>query len=69
MSVCPPSVGGECALGTDVLEDKQEEFECFATTAPHFVSMLLAPEGDPDASVIPTPHSYAEAIEGPYSSQ
>ncbi|CAI7879128.1 unnamed protein product [Closterium sp. NIES-53] len=26
-SVCPPSVGGECALGTDVLEDKQEDFE------------------------------------------
>ncbi|CAI7774104.1 unnamed protein product [Closterium sp. NIES-54] len=21
-SVCPPSVGGECALGTDVLEDR-----------------------------------------------
>ncbi|CAI5929801.1 unnamed protein product [Closterium sp. NIES-65] len=29
-SVYPPSVGGECALGTDVLEDRQEEFECFA---------------------------------------
>ncbi|CAI5937806.1 unnamed protein product [Closterium sp. NIES-64] len=25
-SVCPPSVGGECALSMDVLEDKQEEF-------------------------------------------
>ncbi|CAI7736985.1 unnamed protein product, partial [Closterium sp. NIES-54] len=25
--------------------------------------------GDPDAPDIPTPHSYAEAIEGPYSSQ
>ncbi|CAI7913125.1 unnamed protein product [Closterium sp. NIES-54] len=24
-SVCPPSVGGECALSTDVLEDKQED--------------------------------------------
>ncbi|CAI7870634.1 unnamed protein product [Closterium sp. NIES-54] len=31
--------------------------------------MLLAPEGDPDALDIPTPRSYAEAIEGPYSSQ
>ncbi|CAI7860831.1 unnamed protein product [Closterium sp. NIES-54] len=31
--------------------------------------MLLAPEGDPDALDIPTPCSYAEAIEGPYSSQ
>ncbi|CAI7810771.1 unnamed protein product [Closterium sp. NIES-53] len=27
-SASPPSVGGECALGTDVLEDRQEEFEC-----------------------------------------
>ncbi|CAI7819260.1 unnamed protein product [Closterium sp. NIES-53] len=26
-SVCPPSVGGECALSTDVLEDQQEEFQ------------------------------------------
>ncbi|CAI7921003.1 unnamed protein product [Closterium sp. NIES-53] len=68
-SACPPSVGGECALGTDVLEDKQEEFECFAASVPHLVSMLLAPEGDPDAPDIPTPRSYAEAIEGPYSSQ
>ncbi|CAI7837791.1 unnamed protein product [Closterium sp. NIES-54] len=25
-SACSPSVGGECALGTDVLEDRQEEF-------------------------------------------
>ncbi|CAI7888959.1 unnamed protein product, partial [Closterium sp. NIES-54] len=33
------------------------------------VSMLLAPEGDPDALDIPTPRSYTEAIEGPYSSQ
>ncbi|CAI7899493.1 unnamed protein product [Closterium sp. NIES-53] len=68
-SVCPPSVGGECALGTDVLEDRQEDLECFAAASPHLVSMLLAPEGDPDALDIPTPHSYAEAIEGPYSSQ
>ncbi|CAI7790402.1 unnamed protein product [Closterium sp. NIES-54] len=68
-SVFPPSVGGECALGTDVLEDRQEEFECFAVAVPHLVSMRLAPEGDPDAPDIPTPRSYAEAIEGPYSSQ
>ncbi|CAI7835969.1 unnamed protein product [Closterium sp. NIES-54] len=25
-SVCPPSIAGECALSTDVLEDRQEEF-------------------------------------------
>ncbi|CAI7865491.1 unnamed protein product [Closterium sp. NIES-53] len=68
-SVCPPSVGGECALSTDVLEDRQEEFQCFAAALPHLVSMLLAPEGDPDAPDIPTPRTYAEAIEGPYSSQ
>ncbi|CAI7902646.1 unnamed protein product [Closterium sp. NIES-54] len=43
-SVCPPSVGGECALSTDVLEDRQEEFQWHRG-------------------------SYAEAIEGPYSSQ
>ncbi|CAI7743194.1 unnamed protein product [Closterium sp. NIES-54] len=68
-SVCPPSVGGECALSTDVLEDRQEVFQCFAAALPHLVSTMLAPEGDPDAPDIPTPRSYAEAIEGPYSSQ
>ncbi|CAI7924247.1 unnamed protein product [Closterium sp. NIES-53] len=67
--VYPPSVAGECALGTDVLEDRQEEFECFAASVPHLVSMLIAPEGDPDAPDIPTPRSYAEAKEGPYSSK
>ncbi|CAI7913120.1 unnamed protein product [Closterium sp. NIES-54] len=68
-SASPPSVGGECALGTDVLEDKQEDFECLAAAVPRFVSMLLAPEGDLDAPDIPTPRSHAEAIMGPYSSQ
>ncbi|CAI7737063.1 unnamed protein product, partial [Closterium sp. NIES-53] len=68
-SVCHPSVGGECALGTDVLEDRQEDLECLAAAAPHLVSMLLAPKGDPDAPDIPTPRSYAEAIAGEYSSQ
>ncbi|CAI7863781.1 unnamed protein product [Closterium sp. NIES-53] len=46
-----------------------ESASCFAAALPHLVSMLLAPEGDPDAPDIPTPRSYAEAIEGPYSSQ
>ncbi|CAI7847190.1 unnamed protein product [Closterium sp. NIES-54] len=67
--VCPTSVGGECALSTDVLEDRQEEIQCFAAALPHLVSTLIAPEGDPDAPDIPTPRSYAEAIEVPYSSQ
>ncbi|CAI7752509.1 unnamed protein product [Closterium sp. NIES-54] len=68
-SASPPSVGGECALGTDVLEDRQEDFECLAAAVPRFASMMLAREGDPDAPDMPTPRSYAEAITGPYSSQ
>ncbi|CAI7757810.1 unnamed protein product [Closterium sp. NIES-53] len=69
VSASPPSVGGDCALGTDVLEDRQEDFECLVAAVPRFASMLLAPEGDPDAPDIPTPRSYAEAITGLYSSQ
>ncbi|CAI7728630.1 unnamed protein product [Closterium sp. NIES-54] len=68
-SASPPSIGGECALGTDVLEDRQEDFECLAAAVPRFASMLLASEGDPDAADIPTPRSYVEAIMAPYSSQ
>ncbi|CAI7792240.1 unnamed protein product, partial [Closterium sp. NIES-53] len=69
-SASPLSVGGECALGTDVLEDRQEEFECLAAAVTQFASMLLAPEGDPDAPDIPTPRSCAGIlITGPYSSQ
>ncbi|CAI7866247.1 unnamed protein product, partial [Closterium sp. NIES-54] len=68
-SANPPSAGGESALGKDVLEDRQEDFECLATAVPHLVAMLLAPQGDPDAPDIPTPRSYAEAITSPYSSQ
>ncbi|CAI7815188.1 unnamed protein product [Closterium sp. NIES-53] len=68
-SVCPPSVGGEPALSSDVLEDRQFELECLAATLPRFASMVLFPEGDPDALDIPNPRSYAEAIAGEYSSQ
>ncbi|CAI7900062.1 unnamed protein product [Closterium sp. NIES-53] len=68
-STSPPSVGGEFALGTDVFEDRQEDFECLAAALPRFASMLLAPEADPDAPDIPTLRFYAEAITGPYSSQ
>ncbi|CAI7751474.1 unnamed protein product [Closterium sp. NIES-54] len=53
-SVCPPSVGGEGALSSDVLEDRQFELECLAAALPCFASMLLFPEGDPDALDIPT---------------
>ncbi|CAI7892065.1 unnamed protein product [Closterium sp. NIES-54] len=62
----PLSVGGECALGTDILEDRHEDFGCLAATVPRFASLLLAPEGDPAAPDIPTPRSYAEAITGTY---
>ncbi|CAI7791462.1 unnamed protein product [Closterium sp. NIES-54] len=68
-SVRPPSVGGELAHGSDVLEDRQFELECLAAALPHFASLLLCPEGDPDALDIPTPRSYAEAIAGEFSSQ
>ncbi|CAI7922419.1 unnamed protein product [Closterium sp. NIES-54] len=61
-SATPLSIGGECALGTDVLEDRQEDLECLAAAVPRFTSMLLAPEGDPDAPEIVTPRSYAKAI-------
>ncbi|CAI7845184.1 unnamed protein product, partial [Closterium sp. NIES-53] len=46
-----------------------EDFECLAAAVPCFASMLLAPEGDPNAPDILTLHSYTEAITGPYSSQ
>ncbi|CAI7931682.1 unnamed protein product [Closterium sp. NIES-54] len=68
-SASPPSVGGECALGTGVVKDRQEDFDCLSADVPRFAFMLLAPEGDPDAPDIPTLRSYAEAITGPYSSQ
>ncbi|CAI7742123.1 unnamed protein product, partial [Closterium sp. NIES-53] len=66
LSASPPSVKSECALGTDVLENRQEDFECLTAAVPRFASMLLAPEGDPDAPDIPTPRSYAEAITDTY---
>ncbi|CAI7740010.1 unnamed protein product [Closterium sp. NIES-53] len=56
------------ALVAELL-DFTEDFECLAAAVPRFASMLLAPEGDPDAPDIPTPRSYEEAISAPYSSQ
>ncbi|CAI7765254.1 unnamed protein product, partial [Closterium sp. NIES-54] len=52
-SVCPPSVGGECALSTDFLEDMQEEFQCFAAALPHLVSSPVPP----DSPLAPPPWS------------
>ncbi|CAI7895100.1 unnamed protein product [Closterium sp. NIES-54] len=57
VSASPPSVGVECVLRKDVLEGRQKDFECLAAAVPRFASMLLAPEGDPDAPDIPTPRS------------
>ncbi|CAI7797328.1 unnamed protein product [Closterium sp. NIES-53] len=54
-----------CAVRMNVLEDRQEDFECLAVAVPHLVSMLIAPEGDPDAPDILTPHSYEEEITVP----
>ncbi|CAI7754849.1 unnamed protein product, partial [Closterium sp. NIES-53] len=56
------AAAGECALGTDVLEDRQEDFDCLPASVPHLVAMLLAPEGDLDAPDMPTPRSYTKAI-------
>ncbi|CAI7844203.1 unnamed protein product [Closterium sp. NIES-53] len=61
--------GGTGAVPGGSGDPAQEEFQCFAAALPHLVSTLIAPEGDPDAPDIPTPRSYAKAIEGPYSSQ
>ncbi|CAI7805481.1 unnamed protein product [Closterium sp. NIES-53] len=68
-SVCPPSVGGELSLGSDVLEDRQFELKCLAAALPSFASILICLEGDPDALDIPTPRSYTQAIAGEYSSE
>ncbi|CAI7916732.1 unnamed protein product, partial [Closterium sp. NIES-54] len=68
-SICPPSLWGDPALSSDVLEDRHFELDCLAAALPRFASMLLCPKGDPDAPDIPTPRSYAEAITGEYSSQ
>ncbi|CAI7932684.1 unnamed protein product [Closterium sp. NIES-54] len=65
----PRSIGGELALGFDILEDRQFELGWIAAAAPHLASTLLCREGDPDALDIPTLRTYAEAITGSYSSQ
>ncbi|CAI7902628.1 unnamed protein product, partial [Closterium sp. NIES-54] len=42
----PLSVGGESALGCDVLEDRQFELEFLAADSPSLCAMLLSLEGD-----------------------
>ncbi|CAI7865312.1 unnamed protein product [Closterium sp. NIES-53] len=65
----PLSVEGEFALGCDVLEDRHSELEYLAAASPSLCTMLLSPEGDPDAFDIPTPCTYREAVSGPWASQ
>ncbi|CAI7907195.1 unnamed protein product [Closterium sp. NIES-54] len=56
VSDCPPSIGGECALGTDVLEERQKEFDCLAAAVPHLTAMDVEM-----ASWKPT-HTYVDAF-------
>ncbi|CAI7836169.1 unnamed protein product [Closterium sp. NIES-53] len=65
----PLTIGGEFALSCDALEDTQFELDFLAAASPHLCAMLFAPEGDPDALDIPTPHTYAEAVSWPWASQ
>ncbi|CAI7855297.1 unnamed protein product [Closterium sp. NIES-53] len=61
-SVSPPSVGGECALGTDVLEDRQEDFECLAAAVlQRFSSQFSSPQ--------PTPLSTGHSLSAPPSDE
>ncbi|CAI7807239.1 unnamed protein product [Closterium sp. NIES-54] len=65
----PLSVGGEFALGCDVLEDRQSELKYLAATSPSLCAMLLSPEGDPDVLDIANPRTYREAVSGEWDSQ
>ncbi|CAI7859609.1 unnamed protein product, partial [Closterium sp. NIES-54] len=68
--LCPPPDQSQLPLQpaspmpapSPYIEEFGEDFECLAAAVPRFPSMLLAPEGDPDAPDILTPRSYAEAI-------
>ncbi|CAI7874626.1 unnamed protein product, partial [Closterium sp. NIES-54] len=65
----PLSVGGESALGCDILEDRKFEQEFLAAASPSPCAMLLSLEGDPNALDIPTPRTYREAMSGECASQ
>ncbi|CAI7866803.1 unnamed protein product [Closterium sp. NIES-53] len=57
----PLFLGGESALGCDVLEDKQFELVFLAAASPSLRAMPLSLERDPNALDIPTPRTYREA--------
>ncbi|CAI7733105.1 unnamed protein product [Closterium sp. NIES-54] len=54
----PLFLGGESALGCDVLEDKQFELVFLAAASPSLRAMPLSLERDPNALDIPTPRTY-----------
>ncbi|CAI7885525.1 unnamed protein product [Closterium sp. NIES-53] len=62
---CPPSIGGELALGYDNLENRHFHLRNVAANVPYLTAMLLTPEGDPDTLDIPTLRSYTEGITVP----
>ncbi|CAI7821612.1 unnamed protein product [Closterium sp. NIES-53] len=61
-SGCTLSVRGECALGTDVLEDRQEDFECLAAA-----SLLLSVVDTMDAEMASSKSTgiYVDAVPPP----
>ncbi|CAI7783887.1 unnamed protein product [Closterium sp. NIES-53] len=61
-SASPSSVAGECALGTDVLEDRQEDFECLA-------AVVLQRFGFQFSSPQPTPLSTSHSLLAPPSDE
>ncbi|CAI7849409.1 unnamed protein product [Closterium sp. NIES-54] len=63
-----PSSGGAPVFPLEVLEDRQFELGFLATAVPHLCTMLLAPEGDPDALDIPIPRAHAKAVSRPWAS-
>ncbi|CAI7809420.1 unnamed protein product [Closterium sp. NIES-53] len=65
-----PGGGGYGAGGTgQQRQSRRQETRVSRDRFPPFASMLLCPDGDPDALDIPTLRSYAEAVMDEYSSQ
>ncbi|CAI7855567.1 unnamed protein product, partial [Closterium sp. NIES-53] len=63
-SASPPSVGGECALGTDVLEDRQEDFECLAAAWQAAMDAKMASWRSTGTYVDAVPPSRANIVDG-----
>ncbi|CAI7889854.1 unnamed protein product [Closterium sp. NIES-53] len=63
-SANPLSIGGECALGTDVLEDKQEDFECLAAAWQAAMDVEMASLKSTGTYVDVVPPSWANIVDG-----